>query len=174
MTGLSYPIGKFDWNATADAAGRRGLIESLARLPAELRAAAAGLTEEQLSTPYRPAGWTPRQVVHHVADSHLNGYTRLKFALTEHEPTIKPYNEAAWAELPDMRAVPVEVSLTLLDALHARWVGLWRALTPEDYGRTLNHPEMGVMNLATMLRLYEWHGRHHTAHVTGLRARMGW
>jgi hypothetical protein len=174
MTDLSYPVGKFGWSAPADAAGRRDLIERLARLPAELRAAVTGLTAEQLDTPYRPAGWTPRQVVHHVADSHLNGYTRLKFALTEDGPTIKPYDEGAWAELPDTRTVPPEVSLALLDALHTRWAGLWRSLTPEDFSRTLNHPEMGVMNLATMLGLYEWHGRHHTAHVTALRARMGW
>jgi uncharacterized damage-inducible protein DinB len=174
MTDLSYPIGRFDWQAPADEAARRELIESLARLPASLRAAVAGLSDEQLTTPYRPGGWTPRQVVHHVADSHLNGYTRLKLALTEDEPTIKPYAEGAWAELEDTHIVPLEVSLALLEALHTRWAGLWRSLTPRDFGRTLNHPEMGVMSVATMLGLYEWHGRHHTAHVAGLRERMGW
>jgi hypothetical protein len=175
MTDLQYPVGKFEREAERlTAAEHLTLIDGIAALPARLRAAVTGLTEEQLSTPYRPAGWTPRQVVHHVADSHLNAYVRLKLALTEDEPTIKPYDEAAWAELPDTQLVPLEVSLTLLDALHARWAALLGALPAEAFNRTFRHPELGVMPLETQLRLYEWHGRHHVAHVTNLRGRMGW
>ncbi len=174
MMELRYPVGKFNMEARITESQRGDLIEAIAQAPAQLRAAVAGLSPQQLDTPYRPGGWTVRQVVHHVPDSHLNAYVRLKLALTEQEPTIKPYNEAAWAELADSRATPIEVSLTLLDSLHQRWVALWRALQPADFVRTLRHPELGVLNLETLLRLYEWHGRHHTAHITSLRERMGW
>jgi hypothetical protein len=139
-----------------------------------LRAAVLGLSEEQLDTPYRPGGWTVRQVVHHVPDSHMNAYVRFKLALTEEAPTIKPYAEARWAELPDTRLTPPEVSLTLLDNLHERWVNILRNMTPEDFERRLQHPEKGLLTLDAMLSLYSWHGRHHVAHVNGLRQRMGW
>lgn len=171
---LRYPIGKFNMEARITESQRGDLIAAIAQAPAQLRAAVAGLSPQQLDTPYRPGGWTVRQVVHHVPDSHLNAYVRFKLALTEQEPTIKPYDEAAWAELADSRATPIEVSLTLLDSLHQRWVALWRALQPADFVRTFRHPELGVLNLETLLRLYEWHGRHHTAHITSLRERMGW
>ena len=144
----------------------------MAALPARIHEAVAGLNDAQLDTPYRPGGWTVRQVVHHVADSHMNGYIRVKLALTEDVPTIKTYEEAAWAELADSRA-DVDVSLALLDALHTRWVLLLRSLSEADYERTFNHPEWGLMTLGTLLRLYEWHGRHHVAHITRMRERMG-
>jgi uncharacterized damage-inducible protein DinB len=174
-TDLQYPVGKFQRaDEPLTAAERLTLIDGLAALPAKLRAAVAGLNEEQLTTPYRPGGWSPRQVVHHVADSHINAYVRLKLALTEDEPMIKPYDEAAWAELPDSQLLPLDVSLALLDALHARWTTLLGALPAEAFGRTFRHPELGVMHLDTQLRLYEWHGRHHVAHITHLREQMGW
>lgn len=169
---LRYPIGR--WAAPDDqpeTAAR--LIDAIAAAPAALRAAVEGLTDAQLDTPYRDGGWTVRQVAHHVADSHLHAYARTKFALTEDAPTIKPYDEARWAELPDA-ALPVGVSLALLDALHARWVAALRALGPAELARPYRHPEMGLVPLRTMLAIYAWHGAHHTAHVAGLRARMGW
>jgi len=134
----------------------------------------AGLSQEQIDTPYRPGGWTVRQVVHHVPDSHLNSYIRFRLALTEQEPTIKPYDEKRWAELADSRTGPMEVSLALLESLHARWVLLLRALTAADWKRTYRHPELGVVNLERTASLYAWHGRHHVAHITSLRQRMGW
>ncbi len=134
----------------------------------------AGLSPEQLDTPYRPGGWTVRQVVHHVPDSHINSYIRFKLALTEPEPTIKPYDEALWAELADTPATPVEVSLTLLDSLHGRWVPLLRSLSGADFARQFRHPELGMVRLDGNLALYAWHGRHHVAHITSLRERMGW
>lgn len=175
MTDLQYPVGQFEREAPSPTADeRRALIEGIAKLPAQLRAAVAGLNEEQLNVPYRPEGWSSRQVVHHVADSHINAYVRLKLALTETEPAIKGYDEAAWAELPDTRLVPLEVSLSLLDALHERWTTLLRALPAEAFDRTFRHSELGVLKLEVQLRLYEWHGRHHVAHITSLRERMGW
>jgi uncharacterized damage-inducible protein DinB len=174
MTDLRYPIGKAQLVAPLDDGERRQMIAQIEEAPARLRAAVAGLTPEQLDTPYRPGGWTVRQVVHHVPDSHLNAYVRFKFALTEQEPAIKTYDEARWAELPDTRAVPVEVSLALLENLHRRWVALLRALAAADFARTLRHPDHGVITLDQLLCIYSWHGRHHTAHVTALRERMGW
>lgn len=138
-----------------------------------LRAAVEGLTEAQLDTPYRPGGWTVRQVVHHVPDSHLNAYIRMKLALTEDGPTIKPYDENLWAELSDSR-MPVDASLSLMDALHRRWVTVLRSLQPADFARTFLHPEAGVVSLDRLIALYAWHGRHHVAHITSLRQRMGW
>lgn len=171
---LRYPIGTFKYERPLTAGERKRAIAAIEQTPAKLRAAVKGLTARQLDTPYREGGWTVRQVAHHVADSHLNAYTRLKLALTETEPTIKPYDEKAWAELADTRATPVETSLALLENLHERWVGLWKTLKPADFERTLRHPEAGVRTVDWLLALYAWHGRHHTAHVSGLRERMGW
>lgn len=171
---LSYPIGKFVWDGEASQAHRRARIEQIEFLPAELREAVAGLTDEQLDTPYRPGGWTVRQVAHHVPDSHMNAYVRFKLALTEDQPTIKPYEKARWAELEDTRTTPVETSLALLDALHHRWVQLLLSLAPGDFARTFRHPELGLLSLDKTLALYAWHGRHHVAHITALRERAGW
>ena len=174
MDDARFPIGKAPRPETLSAGEREALIEQIAETPARLREAVAGLTPEQLDTPYRDGGWTVRQVVHHLPDSHLNAYTRFKLALTEDEPTIKPYEEDAWARLADTAETPVEVSLTLLDALHQRWVTLLRSMTDAEFGRRLKHPERGPMSLTAMLALYAWHGRHHVAHVTAVRERMGW
>ena len=143
-------------------------------LPANLRAAVSGLKETQIDTSYREDGWTVRQLVHHIADSHANSYVRFKLALTEDWPTIKPYDEAAWAELADSRKLPIEPSLELTAALHTRWVALLESMSDQDFQRGFNHPERGRQDLANALALYEWHSRHHTAHITGLRARNGW
>lgn len=171
---LRYPIGRFSPKSEVTPGERAGLIEQIAAAPAALRAAVTGLGDAQLDTPYRPGGWTVRQVVHHVPDSHINAYMRFRLALTEEEPEIKTYQEAAWAELPDADSLPVEISLRLLEFLHARWVPLLRALGPAQWARRLRHPEFGVVTLDTMLQLYAWHGRHHVAHVTALAAREGW
>ena len=163
---LRYPIGRFQPRTGLAPSEIAALIDDLARLPADLRDAVASLSEQQLDTPYRPRGWTVRQVVHHLPDSHLNSYVRFKLALTEAEPTIKPYDEVAWAELPDGRGVDVEGSLLLLEAVHRRWVALLRALAPAEFARTFRHPEAGLVTLERALQLYAWHGRHHLAHVT--------
>jgi uncharacterized damage-inducible protein DinB len=169
-----YPIGKFEMPKEITPALRQSAIGEIGATPAKLRAAVKGLTDSQLETPYRDGGWTVRQVVHHVPDSHMNAYIRLRFALTETAPTIKPYEESAWANLEDAKNAPVDVSLNLLDALHERWVRLLRSLRPEDYARTLVHPEHGVRSVDWLLFLYAWHGRHHTAHITELRKQKGW
>lgn len=150
------------------------MIDQIAAVPARMREAISGLTPKQLDTPYRDGGWTVRQVVHHVPDSHLNAYTRFKLALTEDVPTIKPYDEARWAELPDSSDTPIDTSLTMLGALHDRWVRLLRLMSDAEFQRKLNHPENGTMSLDTVLALYAWHGRHHVAHITSLRERQGW
>jgi hypothetical protein len=168
-----YPIGKFERPAAATAELRSDWLDTLEALPARLRAAVAGLSEEQLDTPYRPGGWTVRQVVHHVADSHMNSFIRFRLALTEEEPTVKPYNEAKWALLKDAE-LPVEVSLKLVDGVHHRMVVMLRSLSPEDFERKFRHPQLGLMDLNGNLALYAWHGRHHVAHITALRDRMGW
>jgi hypothetical protein len=168
-----YPIGKFERPAAATAELRSEWLDTLEALPARLRAAVAGLSEEQLDTPYRPGGWTVRQVVHHVADSHMNSFIRFRLALTEEEPTVKPYNEAKWALLKDAE-LPVEVSLKLVDGVHHRMVVMLRSLSPEDFERKFRHPQLGLMDLNGNLALYAWHGRHHVAHITALRDRMGW
>lgn len=170
---LRFPIGKFQRPAELDAKGRADAIESIARTPARLRDAVKGLTSEQIETPYRPGGWTVRQVAHHIADSHMNAFVRFRLGLTEENPTIKPYDEKAWSELPDMR-LPINVSLQLLDALHERWVHLLRAQPGSAFERVIFHPENGPMTLDAMVSLYAWHGRHHTAHITSLRDRQGW
>jgi uncharacterized damage-inducible protein DinB len=174
MEDLRFPVGRFDPKPQVPQERRAALIDEIARAPDNLRRAVTGLSDEQLDTPYREGGWTVRQVVHHVPDSHMNAYVRFKLALTEDEPTIRPYNEKRWAELADTTRTPVDVSLALLDSLHERWVTLLRAMTAEDFDRKLEHPEHGMLTLAWMLRLYEWHGRHHVAHVTSLRERNGW
>ena len=172
---LRYPVGRYEPAGEITTADRARWIAEVAALPTALRAAVAGLDAARLDTPYRPGGWTVRQLVHHVADSHMNAYTRYKLALTEAEPTIKPYDEARWAELADVAAVDPLVSLALIDALHVRWAALLERLTPDDWARTFRHPDRPrPMRLDDVLGLYAWHGRHHTAHVTRLRERQGW
>jgi hypothetical protein len=171
---LSYPIGKFDFHQTVSPEQVPGLVEQIAATPANLRAAVAGLSETQLDTPYRPGGWTVRQTVHHLADSHMNSFLRFRLALTEDEPAIKGYDQAAWGELPDSRTAPIESSLQLIEALHLRWVYQLRSMTPEDFARGFKHSELGVVRLNLITALYAWHGRHHCAHINGLRERNGW
>jgi hypothetical protein len=171
---LSYPVGQCEYPASVAPDTRKLYAEELAAASARFRAAVDGLNDTQLDTAYRPGGWTVRQVVHHVADSHLNGYVRFRLALTEDEPTIKPYDEKKWAELTDARTLPVEVSLQLMAALHHRWVKLLTSLVDAEFGRRLRHPELGVMRLDIYLAGYAWHCRHHAAHITGLRDRMAW
>jgi len=169
-----FPMGRFEKPASLAASEREPLIEIIEACPAQLRNAVAGLTPAQLGTPYREGGWTVRQVIHHVPDSHMNAYVRFKLALTENEPTIKPYDEAAWARLHDTAETPPEVSLALLENLHKRWVVLMRGISEAGWKRQFVHPELGKTVLETYLALYAWHGRHHVAHVTELRKRMGW
>jgi hypothetical protein len=173
MTDLQYPVGRHTPVTALTPDERAACIVQIADAPGLLRRAVAGLDERQLDTPYRPGGWTVRQVVHHIPDSHLNAYVRFKLALTEERPTIRPYNQASWASTPETRA-PAEVSLALLAALHERWVLLLRGVGPAEFGRSLIHPESGVMTLDGVLAMYAWHGRHHTAHITSLRERMKW
>ena len=170
---LRYPIGKFAWPETISRDRLDAAIADIAALPAQLRVAVSGLSAEQLETPYREGGWTVRQVVHHVPDSHMNSYVRFKLALTENEPVIKPYDEAAWARLADSKAA-IEPSLELLEGLHERWVALMRGMSDGDWRRRFTHPERGPMRLDITVALYAWHSRHHLAHVTGLRKRRGW
>jgi hypothetical protein len=171
---LRYPIGQFEMPREVTPARRQQAIEEIATTPAKMRAAVKGLSEVQLDTPYREGGWTVRQVVHHVPDSHLNAYVRLKLALTEQKPTIKPYEEAAWAELADSKSTPIEVSQVLLDSLHSRWDRLWRSLKPEHFARVFVHPEHGERTVDWLLFIYEWHGKHHAAHITELRKKRSW
>ena len=168
---LRFPIGKFDIAAY----GSRGEnINTLANLPANLRTAVEGLSDEQLDTPYRPEGWTLRQTVHHVADSHINTLVRFKLALTEDEPpTIKPYYEERWADLPDAK-LPVDVSLAIIEGVHTRLVEILRNLPDEDFRKEFIHPETGPWTIEKATALYAWHSRHHTAHVTGTKERCGW
>jgi uncharacterized damage-inducible protein DinB len=173
LDALRYPTGKFQRPASLDADARARAIDIVAATPARLREAVRGLTAEQIETPYRPGGWVVRQVVHHVPDSHLNAFIRFKLALTENEPTIKPYDESEWAKLADTR-LPLETSLTLLDAVHERWLAVLRAMTQADFERVLMHPETGRQRLDQVLALYAWHGPHHIAHITSLRERQGW
>ncbi|MGD0156873.1 MAG: YfiT family bacillithiol transferase [Terracidiphilus sp.] len=168
-----YPIGKFRPPAENTPAVRAAHIETLRQLPTRLRAAVSGLNDAQLDTPYREGGWTVRQVVHHFADSHANSYIRFKLALTEDWPTIKPYDEAAWARTPDS-LMPIEPSLQFVDGLHARLVTLLQSMSEEDFQRGFTHPERGRVTLANNLAIYDWHSRHHVAHITSLRERMGW
>jgi uncharacterized damage-inducible protein DinB len=174
MENLSYPIGRYEAPQMIDETHISTWIEDIANLPAKLRHTVQNLTPEQLDTPYRPGGWTVRQLVHHVADSHANAYIRFKLALTEDNPTIKPYLEAQWAELPDS-AMEIELSLRLLESLHARWATILRSMTPPQFERTFFHPQHELsMPLYYALGMYSWHSRHHTAHVERLLERMGW
>jgi uncharacterized damage-inducible protein DinB len=166
---LQYPVGKFAWPGSISGSERNALIEEIAATPAKMRAAVAGLSDAQLDTPYRPGGWTARQVVHHIADSHMNAYIRTKLALTESEPTIKAYDQDTWAMLPDA-TLPVEVSLNILDGVHQRWVVVLRSLSEKDLARTFVHPEIGPMALDKNVALYAWHGRHHIGHVLSVRS----
>jgi uncharacterized damage-inducible protein DinB len=175
MDDVRYPVGKFDRRDRLTPGERSAMIEAVAEAPARMRDAVRSLDAAKLDAPYREGGWTVRQVVHHVPDSHMNAYLRFKWALTEERPTIKPYDEAEWAKLSDSQDTPVETSLTMLEALHDRWVRLMRKMTDADFKRVLLHPEhAGEMTLDSMLGLYEWHGRHHVGHVTALRKRSGW
>jgi hypothetical protein len=174
LDSLRYPIGHFSPPAGSTPELRAAQIETLRLLPERLCATVSGLTDAQLDTPYRHDGWTVRQVVHHIADSHANAYIRCKLALTEDWPTIKPYDEAAWANLADSRSAPIEGSLALITALHGRWVELLESMTGADFDKGYDHPEMGRVPLARALALYDWHSRHHTAHIVGVRARLGW
>jgi hypothetical protein len=164
-----YPIGKFSFPESSTPEQRREWIREIEEAPGCLRAAVAGLTEEQLDTPYRPGGWTVRQVVHHLPDSHMNSFVRFKLALTEETPTIKPYDEALWAKLPDAVGTPIETSLRLLEGLHGRWVRLLESMSDADFARAFHHPEAGMIRLDQNLALYAWHGKHHVAHITSLR-----
>ena len=174
MDDLRYPIGKFTMEPVTTDGQRLQCIQDITNAPQRLRAAVQGLNEQQLDTPYRPEGWTVRQVVHHVPDSHLNAYVRFKLAMTEHEPKIKTYEEGLWAQLPDARTAPIEMSLMLLDSLHQRWVNFLHTISHGDLQKNFVHPERGLMSLEYLLRLYSWHGKHHVAHITSLRERMGW
>jgi uncharacterized damage-inducible protein DinB len=174
MTDLRYPIGNFQFSGQVTESDRRKSIESIETTPAKIRAAIQGLSDKQIDTPYRPGGWTVRQVVHHVPDSHLNAYIRFKLALTEDIPTIKTYDEQSWAKLEDSKSTPIETSLTLLESLHTRMTILLRSLKPADFERKFNHPERGPMTIDSLLALYAWHGPHHVAHITELRKREGW
>jgi len=171
---LKYPVGRYQPPATISASQRVAWIEQMAQLPTNLLKAVAGLNDAQLDTPYRPGGWTVRQVVHHFPDSHLNSYTRFRLALTEDSPLIKPYEEGLWAQLPDARTAPIAPSLTLLEGLHARFVLLLNSLSDADFARTFRHPELGEKRLDWTLGLYAWHSLHHTAHINNLRSREGW
>jgi hypothetical protein len=171
---LRFPIGDFKYDGPYTNAQRATLIDDIAALPAKLRSAVAGLNEMQLDTPYRAGGWTVRQTVHHVADSHAHSYLRIRFALTAENPTIVTYPENVWAELPDAKQAPIEPSLQILEGLHSRWVLLFKSLKREEWSRTLFHPERGKLDLNVMAALYSWHSRHHVAHISELRRRNGW
>lgn len=174
VTDLRYPIGPLTYPADVSEADRTRAIEDIGALPSRLRAAVNGLSDAQLDTPYRPGGWTVRQVVHHVADSHMNAFIRLKLALTEESPTIKPYDENTWSALADMQ-LPVEISLSLIEAMHARWMAIYASMRPEEFARSFYHPELGQnLTLDQQAFGYSWHSRHHVAHITALRHREGW
>jgi uncharacterized damage-inducible protein DinB len=174
MTDPRFPIGKFTYDGPPTEDQKKAFLDDIAQAPANLRAAVEGLSNAQFDTPYRESGWTVRQVVHHLPDSHMNSYVRFKLALTEDEPTVKSYAEDRWAELVDSKTTPIEVSLTLFESLHDRWVRLLRSLSAEDWKKTFRHPALGSMTLEKNLALYAWHGKHHMAHITELRKREGW
>ena len=174
MSDPRFPIGKFHFEGTTDAAQKAKQIEDIEKAPAALRAAVQGLSPQQLNTPYRDGGWTVKQVVHHVPDSHVNAYVRFKLALTEDQPLIKTYDEDRWARTEEMGSTPIEVPLAFLDTLHDCFVRVLRSIKPEEWKRTFRHPELGVVSLERNLALYAWHGRHHVAHITELKKKMGW
>lgn len=171
---VRYPVGGFGIDPEVTASKRRRWLRQMAEMPHALAAAVSGLDDRQLRTPYREDGWTPAQVVHHLADAHMNGFVRFKLALTEDMPPIKTYEESLWAETTDGREAPVELSLRLLEALHQRWTILLESLSPPQFGCAFSHPDRGLMTIDKAIQLYAWHGIHHTAHITGLRARQGW
>ncbi len=171
---LKYPIGKYEYTGGFSTEERQALIAEIEEAPQKLYEAVAGLSEKQLDTPYRIGGWSVRQVVHHLPDSHLNSFARFKLALTEDCPKIKDYNEAAWANLTDYEETPLEISLKLLECLHQRWVIMLHSLSDEEFKKRFYHPENGTVSLDYNLGLYAWHGKHHIAHITSLRKRMGW
>ena len=173
MEDLRFPVGRFQPSKAITPELKKVWIQEISEAPREMRRATTGLSDTQLDTPYRPEGWTVRQVVHHVPDSHMNSFIRFKLALTEENPVIKPYDEASWAKLSDAAAL-IEPSLVLLEALHFRWTTLLTGITEDQWKRTFRHPEMGERTLEQTLAIYAWHGRHHVAHVTRLRDRMGW
>ena len=174
MSELQYPIGKFQLSEKISDQDRQIYIKQIEETPVKLQLAVAGLDEEQLDTPYREGGWTVRQVVHHLADSHMNAFIRFKLALTENQPPVKTYDQQLWAELPDAKVAPVGPSLTLLESLHKRFAELLASMSAADFARTMNRPEQGIVNLDRDLSLYAWHGGHHIAHITSLRKRMAW
>ena len=174
MNDPRFPIGKFSFQGPVTEDQRKNFIDAIEQAPSNLRAAVKGLSPQQLDTPYRDGGWTVRQVTHHVPDSHMNAYIRFKLALTEDEPTIKPYMEDRWANLNDTQSTPIETSLALLDSLHDRWGRLLRSLGPEDWNRRFRHPELGPVSLEKNVAMYAWHGKHHVAHITELKKKMGW
>lgn len=173
MSDLSYPIGEFRLPGTLTPEERRAAVDAIAAAPSRLHDAVAGLSDAQLDTPYRSGGWSVRQLVHHIADSHVNGYVRLKLALSEDVPTIRPYDQVEWARLPDSEA-PIELSLDIIEAIHRRWVLLWKHVSGDQWSRPFHHPESGEMRVDELAALYAWHGEHHTAHITALREREGW
>jgi hypothetical protein len=169
-----YPIGKFSFDGTLTDKQKAQFLDDIEQIPAWMEEAVRGLSEKQLDTPYRDGGWTVRQLVHHMPDSHVNSYVRFKLALTEDQPTIRPYMEDRWAELPEAKSAPIGMSQAFLRSLHSRWILMLRALQPADWKRTFHHPDNGLMNLEKSLALYAWHGRHHVAHITRLREKLGW
>ena len=171
---LRYPTGKWTKIPNLDAAGRAAMLAKIAAVPAALATAVSGLDDAQLDTPYRPEGWTPRQIVHHLADSHMNAFVRFKLGVSEDNPTIRPYDEKTWAETPDSRQAPIGLSLSILRGLHARWVQLLESLDAPEFDRLIMHPENGPMSLGDLLQMYAWHGRHHTTQIAQLRQRQGW
>ena len=171
---VRYPVGDLGIDPEVTVSKRQQWLQQMAEMPQGLAAAVSGLDDRQLGTPYREGGWTPRQVVHHLADAHMNGFVRFKLALTEDLPPIKTYEENLWAETADGREAPVEVSLRLLAALHQRWMILLESLSDAQFGCAFSHPQRGLMTIDKAIQLYAWHGIHHTAHITGLRARQGW
>jgi uncharacterized damage-inducible protein DinB len=170
---VRFPNGKFDKNTNVTPELREEFVQTIAQLPANLEQTISGLSDAQLDTPYRPEGWTVRQTVHHIADSHLNSFVRFKLALTEDVPTIRPYAEDRWAKLADSR-LPIDASLKIIEGVHARWIAILRSMTEADFQKQLNHPDSGAWTLEKMLALYGWHSRHHTAHITKLRERNNW
>ncbi|GGD87050.1 YfiT family bacillithiol transferase [Paenibacillus nasutitermitis] len=174
MEQLRYPIGEFKREGKLDELARASLIGMLSQAPALLSQAVSGLTEQQQDSPYRPDGWTVRQVVHHLADASMNGYIRTKLLLTEEQPMVKPFDEDSWAQLPDTKNAPIELSLTLHDRLHRRWVMLLKSIPAGSFERSYNHPANGLWSLDDALAFFAWHNRHHTTHITSLRKRMDW
>jgi hypothetical protein len=175
MSDPRYPIGKYSFPGAVTPDHRKEWMAEIAATPERLRDAVMGLNDQQLDTPYREGGWTLRQVAHHLPDSHVNSYMRYRLALTEQNPTIRTYQEDKWAELTDAKRAPVDLSLTLLDAVHRRWLILLASMSESDFQRTLYHPEhQKTLTLDWMTGMYAWHGRHHVAHITSTRERMGW